>query len=320
MRELKELYQLMRLMRSQGSYRELAQVKAGDRELPVVGLVIGSQDRKKPTLGLFGGVHGLERVGTHVVLNYLKPLVQQLKWDKSLKQIFENFRIVSIPIVNPGGMYLNRRSNPNGVDIMRNAPVEASGDLKWLVSGHRLSPRLPWFRGFDGGEIEVETKALVDFVREEMFESEFAIAVDVHSGFGMDDRLWYPYSSSNRKFPHIDCVHSLKNILNMTLPYHVYRVQAQADSYLLHGDPWDLLYNEHFENHARTGRIFIPWCLEMGSWTWLRKNPSQLFTKEGIFNPILPHRYRRIMRRHKPLFDFLRSAVSNHGEWYTKAV
>ena len=30
-----------------------------------------------------------------------------------------------MPLVNPGGMYLMRRANVNGVDLMRNAPVHA---------------------------------------------------------------------------------------------------------------------------------------------------------------------------------------------------
>lgn len=315
MRELKELYQLLRMMKPYGTYRELATVSAGKKEIPIIGLVLGSQDREAPTLGLFGGVHGLERVGSHVVLNYLKPLVRQLTWDKQLLKTFENFRIVSIPIVNPGGMYLNRRSNPNGIDIMRNAPVEAVGDVKWLVGGHRISPKLPWFRGFAGAELEIETKSLIQFAEDELINSRFALAVDVHSGFGMHDRFWHPYSSSAKDYPYINTVNNLSRILNSTLPYHVYRVQPQSESYLLHGDPWDLLCERHQQKYPQSTRRFIPWCLEMGSWTWLRKNPSQLFYKEGIFNPILPHRYNRIMRRHKPLFDFLRSAVMHHTEW-----
>lgn len=315
MRELDELAEVLKLIKPFGYSRELATVAVSGENFPIFGLVIGSQNLNAPTLGLFGGVHGLERVGSQVVINYLKSLLNQLRWDNSLQNFFKDFRIVSIPIVNPGGMHLNTRSNPNGVDIMRNAPIDATGDLKWLVSGHRLSSRLPWYRGRESSKMELETTTLIEFVRQEMLGSQFSMAVDVHSGFGLQDRFWHPYSSSSADFPYLSYVKKLKNILNDVLPFHVYRVQPQAESYLLHGDPWDLIFNEHHSDAANSGKIFIPWCLEMGSWTWLRKNPSQIFYKQGIFNPILPHRYNRIMRRHKPLFDFLRSAISNHPNW-----
>ncbi len=315
MTEMQELQHLLGGLKPYGVSRELGVVEVGKKSLPIVGLVIGSQDKTAPTLGLFGGVHGLERVGTHVVINYLRPLLKQMAWDRDLRRTFEHVRLVSIPIVNPGGMLMNRRSNPKGVDIMRNAPIDAEGNLKWLVSGHRVGPWLPWYRGVQGEPMEIETQTLIQFVRDEMLESRFSFAVDVHSGFGMRDRFWYPYSSSAKDFPYFDCVSRLQRVMNQSIPYHVYKVQPQAESYLLHGDPWDLLFNEHYEKFHALERKFIPWCLEMGSWTWLRKNPRQLFYKDGIFNPVLPHRYNRIMRRHKPLFDFLRAAVLNHGEW-----
>ena len=69
-------------------------------------------------LGVVGGVHGLERVGTHVVLSYLTTLVQLLQWDTLLRSSLERTRIVLVPLVNPGGMARRRRSNPDGVDLM----------------------------------------------------------------------------------------------------------------------------------------------------------------------------------------------------------
>lgn len=62
-------------------------------------------------------------------------------------------------------------------------------------------------------------------------------------------------------------------------------------------------------------RIFIPLTLEMGSWTWLRKNPRQIFSSFGAFNPMMPHRYERILRRHLILLDFLVRATRNHKLW-----
>jgi hypothetical protein len=59
--------------------------------------------------------------------------------------------------------------------------------------------------------------------------------------------------------------------------------------------------------------VLLPLTLEMGSWTWVRKNPLQAATSLGRFNPVKPHRRRRTLRRHLPLLDFLfRAARSSH--------
>jgi hypothetical protein len=198
---------------------------------------------------------------------------------------------------------------------MRNAPVEAIGDVKPLVSGHRVSPHLPWYRGQAGAEMELETQTLLSFVRREMLPAQFSLAVDVHSGFGVRDRLWFPYSRSHERYPYQAEVDEITKRLKQVNPHHVYIVEPQHQSYLLHGDPWDYIYDEHREKFWPNGHVFMPWCLEMGSWSWLKKNPMQLFQRAGIFNPILPHRYSRIMRRHRPLFDFLRALTLNHSQW-----
>ena len=50
---------------------ELDRINVKNKSFPIVAFSIGSKDKSAPTLGLFGGVHGLERVGTHVILSYL---------------------------------------------------------------------------------------------------------------------------------------------------------------------------------------------------------------------------------------------------------
>lgn len=61
--------------------------------------------------------------------------------------------------------------------------------------------------------------------------------------------------------------------------------------------------------------IFLPMTLEMGSWLWIRKNPRQLFTRHGIFNPIKEHRIRRVLRRHATLLEFLTRAAFGAQRW-----
>jgi len=308
-----DLFQQIRPLAERfGRVRVLDTIEVIDQELPIWGLVIGPDDRTLPTFGLFGGVHGLERVGSHVVLHHLKSLLHQMTWDENLRELFQKVRLVSIPMVNPGGLFLSRRSNPNGVDVMRNAPVESDERGYRLVSGQKISPRIPWYRG-NPEKPERETKALINFVDEEILASRFGVALDVHSGFGLRDRLWYPFSHTRKTFPYQETVNRFNDLLETSLPHHVYKVEKQTESYLIHGGPWDFFFLRHLAN-KKDGQ-FIPWCLEMGSWSWLRKNPLQIFSKPGLFNPILPHRYSRIMRRHRGLLDlFLRSTL-NYKIW-----
>ena len=293
----------------------LAEVRVRDGSIPILGWVIGTPDRSKPTLGVFGGVHGLERVGSHVILAYLEYLLGRLVWDRQLRDLLaRDARIVSIPIVNPGGMLLRWRSNPRGVDLMRNAPGPDAPGAFPLVGGHRIGPWLPWYRGKAEEPLELESRTLCEFVRKEMFGSVAAVAMDLHSGFGMQDQLWYPYARSNEPFPDSARVERIKGLFDRTHTHHVYRIEPQSDVYTISGDLWDHLYDESRKHHGESG-VFIPWTLEMGSWQWLRKNPSQVFRPFGLYDPILPHRYKRVMRRHLPMLDFFFQAAVNWEAW-----
>ncbi len=55
--------------------------------------------------------------------------------------------------------------------------------------------------------------------------------------------------------------------------------------------------------------------LELGSWLWIRKNPRQIFSRHGIFNPIKAHRIKRVLRRHADLLDFLARAAYSAPQW-----
>ncbi|MCR9203721.1 MAG: DUF2817 domain-containing protein [Halobacteriovoraceae bacterium] len=295
---------------------ELDRVYIEGSSYPIIGFSIGTKDKSKPTLGLFGGVHGLERVGSHVVITYLTSLFKQLSWDEGLRRMLEECRIVSIPLINPGGMAAHSRANPNGVDLMRNAPIDCEEDNPtFLVSGHRISPKLPWYRGEEGKPMEVEAQALVDFCKDQLFDCPSAITIDFHSGFGMKDRLWFPYAKTSEPFPKIKQVQNLKDIMDETLPHHVYKIEPQFDSYTISGDLWDYIFDLHREKNINNSKVLIPWTLEMGSWIWVKKNPLQIFTAGGFFNPIKSHRYDRTMRRHLLLIDFMFRAARNFNSW-----
>jgi len=124
--------------------RELGEWPLLGRSLAPLGVALvrrgdpydGARDPAAPTFALVGGVHGLERIGTQVILAYLTTLTSLLQWDGMLRAGLTRCRIAVLPMVNPVGIALQRRANGNGVDIMRNAPC-VGGFATPLVGDHR---------------------------------------------------------------------------------------------------------------------------------------------------------------------------------------
>lgn len=288
-------------------------VVAQQQRLPVLALTLGNPSPAVPAIGFFGGVHGLERIGAEVVIAYLRSVVARLAWDDSLHRQLDVMRLVFVPLVNPGGLLLRTRANPNGVDLMRNAPVDAVGPVPWLVGGQRISAGLPWYRGAAGAPLQLESRALIDVVADELLGHRFSIAVDCHSGFGNHDRLWFPFAHTARPIEHLPEFHALAAIHERAYSHHRYLTEPQSRQYLAHGDLWDHLYLRACGEPS--DRIFLPLTLEMGSWIWVRKNPRQLFSRHGIFNPLIPHRQQRVLRRHGYLLDFLQRAAAGSARW-----
>ncbi len=288
-------------------------VPFGTKRFPLIEVALGSTDPAAPTLALVGGVHGLERIGAEVVIAELRSLAARLAWDRTLRRELEHVRVAAFPIVNPVGLARATRGNGQGVDLMRNAPpVSRSLPATPWVGGQTCSPRLPWYAGESMAQ---ETLALTAFVEEHVFPSAFAISLDAHSGFGLRDRLWFPYAYTRAPFPGLPETAALAGLLDKSLPHHVYRIEPQAQAYTIRGDVWDHLYVQWTRHHDAAPR-WIPLTLEMGSWTWVRKNPRQLVTRrDGGFHPVAPHRLERTLRRHLPLIEFLRRAVSSADAW-----
>lgn len=278
---------------------------------PIHALRFGATARDAPALLVTGGVHGVERIGTHVAIAFLTSLVARLRWDDLLHEALTRSRILVVPLVNPVGMALGARANGRGVDLMRNAPEPARVGTP-LIGGHRISPRLPWYMGRAGSAMEPEAAAVVRLVETELFAASFAIALDLHSGFGLVDRLWYPYARTREPPPDLAGIEALARLLDSTLPNHVYKLEQTARVYTIRGDLWDYLYDRR---RALGPGLLLPLTLEMGSWTWVRKNPLQGLSTLGRFNPIKPHRHRRTLRRHLPLLELLLHAVISHRSW-----
>lgn len=308
--ELAALEKLIRVHRSSLRVSVPAIVGTGEG-YPVYALELGSEADDCPAVGFFGGVHGNERIGSQVVLAYLHTVLEQLRWDESLQGLMQRCRLLFMPLLNPAGMASHRRANAQGVDLMRNAPVD-SASAHWLLGGQRLSRHLPWYRGHRE-TLAPENQALVESVRSRLLNAPISAALDCHSGFGFHNRIWFPFAHSREPIPHLAEIFALRRLFRRSYPNHVtYRIEPQCQHYMTHGDIWDYLYLESLQQAEHT---FLPLTLEMGSWLWVRKNPRQMFTRSGLFNPQQPHRLRRILRQHLTWCDFLTRAIASHRLW-----
>jgi hypothetical protein len=302
--------------------RVIAQVPLRRKALPIHLLEVGSTDPAAPVLGLFGGVHGLERIGIEVLLSFLSSLVGRLRWDVAAQTLLQQVRVVAMPLVNPGGLLRGTRANPAGVDLMRNAPVDCLHGAPTGVGGQRLSAALPWYRGPAGAPMQAEAQALCDTVMNELgpkgpaAQRPFVLCVDCHSGFGARDRLWFPHAHTPQPVARLPELFALSRLLDTAMTHHPYVFEPQSRQYLAHGDLWDHLYLQA-EGRSPGGNapVFLPLTLEMGSWLWVKKNPRQVLSRQGLFNPLILHRQQRVLRRHLGLLDFLLRATASHAQW-----
>lgn len=314
--ELGRLYDFAEQLNGVCEVRREGEVHCLQQQLPVFSFCFGPYNPDAPALVLVGGVHGLEVIGMQVVYAFMETLGQLLRWDLTIKKQLESLQIYMYPCANPGGVLLGRRSNPNGVDLMRNAPIEAAGVSPLFIgAGHKLSNRLPWFRG-NPQCMEAEAELLVGFCRRELYHRPFSLVLDIHSGFGVRDRLWFPFAHTRTPFPLLSEVVALKELMDHTLPNHFYSLEPQCIHYLAHGDIWDYIYLDHSRDENSRKGALLPLCLELGAWRWMRKNPKQIFSPIGLFHPVMEHRKKRVLRHHYPLFDFLLRSVASWRFWF----
>ncbi|WP_348944357.1 M14 family zinc carboxypeptidase [Chitinibacter sp. FCG-7] len=310
--ELQQLEELIAQAPAEVTVQTHGQVQATQGTYPIYSLSMGNPSSNAAVLGFFGGIHGLERIGCQILLALLGSLFVRMRWDSSLHYKLQNMRLVFMPLLNPAGMAKGWRSNAHGVDLMRNAPVEAGQRVPFLLGGHRISRHLPWYRGEINAPMAKENQALCQFVAEQLFQSPLSIALDCHSGFGLRDRLWFPYAHTQQPIPHLAEIYALSQLFQESYPHHPYLIEPQSRQYITHGDIWDHLYQQQL---LHSERVFLPLTLELGSWLWIKKNPRQLFSLGGLFNPVVPHREQRVLRKHLLLFEFMMRAVHDAGRW-----
>ncbi|NOQ77398.1 MAG: hypothetical protein GQ475_06365 [Methylococcaceae bacterium] len=61
------------------SYEILNHIPYQNQSFPIYALSLGSKQADAPRIAFVGGVHGLERIGTQVVLTFLQTLLNRLR-------------------------------------------------------------------------------------------------------------------------------------------------------------------------------------------------------------------------------------------------
>ncbi len=273
--------------------------------------------RRGPAV-LTAGVHGLETIGIHVVLDFLESALDKKSPDYMADLAGGDLGLVCMPIVNPGGVVLKRRSNPAGTDLMRNSGVDGESPLPFF-GGHALTPRLPYFRG---RTLEPESRALMRFLRACLTTTNSAgngtngkpcviPVLDVHSGFGIGTQVWWPYAGKKEASPDDALFRELAERLRDELGHGRYHFGPQNADYRVNGDLWDRIYDAHRLERTSDGggNALLPFTLEIGTWKDVRESPKRLFDRRKLFNPNGKHK--KIVRTSHRAFlrDFVRLAV-----------
>jgi len=143
---------------------------------------------------------------------------------------------------------------------MRNSPVEGVGATR-IYSGQSITPHLPWYRG-DVLNMEKEALALCRVVDQQLFNSPLSIALDLHSGFGIKDRLWFPYASRKTPFAFIAETLALKERFDRCYQHHIYKIEPMCLEYVISGDLW-IICSMILYNDLALIVYFCPW-----PWKW----------------------------------------------------
>jgi hypothetical protein len=285
---------------------------------PIHVLEIGKEKAiKRNPSGLVAGVHGLETIGIRVLLDFLENVFKE-KSSTFFNELKDgDFGIVCIPILNPGGVALKSRSNPRGVDLMRNSGIEAV-KAPFFFGGHKISNHLPYYRG---NILQSESRVLDRYAKEYFFTAENSIipVVDIHSGFGATDHVWWPYANTHEKCADEDLFKKISKHLIDNKNHISYKFGPQSETYTTHGDLWDRLYNKYRKEKVDLNKNwksrFLPLTLEIGTWSDIKQDPLKVFRKRGIFNPSKETKQESIITHREFLGDVLRIASTKLKDW-----
>ena len=97
-----------------------------------------------------------------------------------------------------------------------------------------------------------------------------------------------------------------------------YQYRPQSEIYTTHGDLWDRFYLQFrnlIEIKKRKSR-FLPWTLEIGTWSDIPDDLSKLSRKRGIFNPAKENKQAVIKNYRNFLRDFVRLSCIKPSYWF----
>ena len=71
---MSDLESLIESFGARARVRTVAETTYKDKTYPLYSVALGSEDPKAPSLGIFAGAHGLEKIGSEVVLAYMHTI------------------------------------------------------------------------------------------------------------------------------------------------------------------------------------------------------------------------------------------------------
>jgi hypothetical protein len=285
---------------------------------PIYCLEIGKKSAiEKNPVGIVAGVHGLETIGVRVALDFLEFLVSPKQKD-FFPEIFKgDLGIVCLPIINPGGIVNTSRSNPAGIDLMRNSGIEAV-KAPLFFGGHKISPKLPYYRG---NHLEPESRVVNRFLNKYFFPNDKAVMplIDIHSGFGAIDHVWWPFAYTKEACADESIYKKMAWYLKEKNLHKDYEYGPQSETYTTHGDLWDKFYLEYRNliEIKKSKSRFLPWTLEIGTWSDILEYPLKLKRASGIFNPAKENKQTVIKSYRTFLRDFVRLSSKKPSYWLT---
>jgi hypothetical protein len=190
-----------------------------------------AMEEVEPEFRLVGAIHGDEKTGAMVALNYLRNLADFSATSSMCSYVVNTAETWVIPVLNPDGYASNSRYNSNGVDLNRN--------LSYM-----------WEAGGGGGSSpfsELETQHLRDVTMTNWpaqtgFNHPFCASASLHGGEACFNYVWN-YSSA--------AVQDTALIVQMANDYAAlcmvpgFWVTEGWAWYIIHGDVNDWSYGEY---------------------------------------------------------------------------
>jgi hypothetical protein len=256
-----------------------ASVRKGGKNFPIYTITLGSSRPEAPVFGLVAGVYGRQKVGSQVVLSYLEHLIERMAWDEALQWQLERMKLILMPVVSP-------------------------------VRQEFFTRYLKWYHG-QSDRLEPESQALCDFIKKECFGSPQSIILEVRSGMGTQDHLWFAYAKDKKPFPNLAEISAFKSLLDRVLPNSFYRIHPWSSRYKANGGVWDGIYDEfgllHADAFDQGEKVFLPLTLELGLGHATRAPRDLSYATHSFM--------RRALGNHLPLFDLVSRSVLSPGPW-----